>query len=285
MLLSRMASGRGIPAWAALIASLAIHIGAAYLCFGGDRRDVPSPELERQVPDPIRPGIESSRTMTISWIGFERSTPHSAAAAEVEQAQVSPDAGAVAQQAAADAAEAIAHAGGSVTQFADRLAALASGVAQGADVARSRHEAKQAAERAKQASEARRSQPKADTPTLPDDRQADATSTEPHLVYAPGKPLARAGLRIRTVRPIFDVTTRIVELPHARRRPVVSVTFLRDGSVLKASFLPGRSTGIDSIDEPILTAVFRWIASGSDLDAIPSEPQNAGLTLTIRFDL
>jgi hypothetical protein len=223
--------------------------------------------------------------MTISWIGFERASPHAAVAAEVEQAQVSPTAGGTPQQAATAAAEALSRAGGALAQAADRLAALAAGIAQGAGVARSRHEAQQAAERARQASESRRAQLQADTPALPDDRQADATSAEPHLVYTLGQPLAREGLRIRTVRPLFDVTTRIVELPLARRRPVVSVTFLRDGSVLRASFLPGKNTGLESIDEPILTAVYRWTAAGSDLDAIPSQPQDAGITLTIRFDL
>ena len=278
-----------------LLVSIGLHAGAAAWLSTQDRA-IP----EQRVITPATPtdearttlGIERSEAVTISWIGFQDPTPHRAVQASVDQAQVSPQAGAMrelmqaAPAAAAQASEAVQEV---VQALRSRLEASTERMELAAKRAEQQRAADEAAERARQASEAQRAQQQAEAGSpgdaaVPDDREAQATSTNPPLSYTLGQPVAREGLRIRTVIPRFDATTRLTDLRALTRKPVVAVTFGRDGAVLDARILPGTASGRRSVDEPILNAVFQWRATGEDLDSIPVSTPPKGLTVEIRFD-
>lgn len=80
-----------------LLLSIGIHAGAA-LAIGGLGWSDPgarSPvEFAPPSPPEIRPGIERSDAMSISWIGFEEPTPHSATPAESDQPELTMNSGA-----------------------------------------------------------------------------------------------------------------------------------------------------------------------------------------------
>ncbi|MEL7485420.1 MAG: hypothetical protein AAFN41_13840, partial [Planctomycetota bacterium] len=245
--------------------------------------------------DSVTPGIAASDAVTVSWIGFEDPTPHTAPEAESDQAQVSPDAGqasaeavqAAQQQIVEAAEEAVRGAAEAVRErvapVLERGTVLAEALRDQAIVAARRQAAREAAARAAEARQAREAA-EGSREALLDERDAAATSTATDLVYRPGQPLAREGLQIATVRPTFDAATRVLELRAARRQPVVLISFAKDGTVADVTFIDG-GTGIRSIDEPIKTAVYRWTARGSDLDELPDGDTDATVTVRIRFGL
>lgn len=79
---------------------------------------------------------------------------------------------------------------------------------------------------------------------------------------------AGKGLKIITRRAVFTNTTLVTQQP---RDTLVRVRFQRDGTVKKAEFVEGGSTGNPNIDEPILNAVHRWRASGKDLERLSAK--------------
>ena len=109
-----------------------------------------------------------------------------------------------------------------------------------------------------------------DIPGLPSDRESVATALrEATNLTQWGKPLARKGLEIKTVRPRWRTTTLLTRLP---RNPVVMVSFGADGKVKRAEYVlyEGRrlSTGARDVDEPLLDAVYKWRAKGKELEAL-----------------
>ena len=117
---------------------------------------------------------------------------------------------------------------------------------------------------------------------LASDAESDASSIKEAIEYRLGKPLAGKGLKIRTLRPNWSVTTRLTASP---RNPVVRVVFGRDGRVLDAKFVAGQETGYPDVDAPILHAVYRWTASGEALTKLPAGDPRAGVTMTFRMIL
>lgn len=117
---------------------------------------------------------------------------------------------------------------------------------------------------------------------LASDAESDASSIKEAIEYRLGKPLAGKGLKIRTLRPNWSVTTRLTASP---RNPVVRVVFGRDGRVLEAKFVAGQETGYPDVDAPILHAVYRWTASGEALTKLPATDPRAGVTMTFRMIL
>ncbi|MEM8756386.1 MAG: hypothetical protein AAGF47_01215 [Planctomycetota bacterium] len=283
---------------AALLGSLLLHLAvviAVFVDMGGGH--VGGTAAETMPPEEQRLGVEASDAVTITWIGFKDPTPHTGVQAQHDQAQVTIAAGeAAANQVAASSAQAIETvarasqaASASAVQAAERLNEWADRLRDAARVARRQREADASAERARQASEARRraeqaqeTSPRGDT-GLADNRESDATAVDPTMDYRPGQPLARQGLQIRTIRPVFDSTTRLLDLRALRAAPTVSITFARDGTVLRAGFVNGTATGRVAVDDPILNAVHAWTAAGSDLEAIPENDPTAGVTVEIRF--
>lgn len=267
--------------WACLLVSLALHALGLLTLANPDSAlarvlltpdDEPAPEM--------RLGIDESQRVSIAWIGFERETPHSGAKSETLQPQLSAEAAAAASRAAEQALATASAASQSVmerltefSQFAARL-----------EAARESAERAKAAERPEQAeepSEAEASEP--NEQAIPDNRESDATTPEITIRQDDlGQVLARQGLRIQTFRPQFDATTRQLELRTRRGKVTAVIQFAKSGSVLIASIKPGTETGVATIDEPILDSVYRWRASGADLEALPDEP-DATITVEIQI--
>ncbi len=105
---------------------------------------------------------------------------------------------------------------------------------------------------------------------LPSDRESVATALKEAVDLDDwSKPLARKGLEIKTVRPRWRTTTLLTRLP---RNPVVMISFGKDGRVVKAEFIrhEGRTlhTGSREVDEPLLDAVYKWRATGKELEQL-----------------
>ncbi len=105
---------------------------------------------------------------------------------------------------------------------------------------------------------------------LPSDRESIATAIREATDLADwSKPLARKGLEIKTVRPRWSTTTLLTRLP---RNPVVMISFGKDGRVDRAEFIrhEGRvlNTGSREVDEPLLNAVYKWRATGKELETL-----------------
>jgi len=121
-----------------------------------------------------------------------------------------------------------------------------------------------------------------DTPGIKSDSESTAASTFEVTSLQFGKVLARQGLKIRTVRPRFAITTLLTTSP---RDATVEITFGRDGSVIRAQFSPGETTGSRDIDDVLVRSAYRWEATGQDLARIPAGKPDAGVTVKIRFIL
>lgn len=91
---------------------------------------------------------------------------------------------------------------------------------------------------------------------------------------------AGKGLRIITRRAVFTNTTLVTQAP---RDTLIRIRFQRDGTVKRADFVEGGSTGNPNIDEPIRNAVYRWRASGKDLEKlVPGDTLSVVVRITFR---
>lgn len=218
-----------------------------------------------------RLGIDSGAPVSIAWIGFTEETPHAAVKAQTLQPQLSVEAVSASVQATREARQQLSQ---SVQDVSESVLDRISEVAQ---LAAKLDESRQKAEQARKANEQQQeeqAQPKPQPAepvkkAIQDDRESDATSPTRVRTNDLGKVLARQGLRIQTFRPQFDATTKMHEL-RARNGSVTAVIrFAKDGSVVTAFIKPGTESGMATIDEPILDCVYRWRASGIDLDELP----------------
>jgi hypothetical protein len=121
-----------------------------------------------------------------------------------------------------------------------------------------------------------------DAPGEKSDSEASATSVIEVSSLQFGKVLARQGLKIRTVRPRFSLTTLLTGAP---RDATMDIVFGRDGSVIRAAFQPGQTTGSEEIDSVLLRAAYRWEAAGKELEKLPLGKPDAGVTIKIKFVL
>ena len=97
------------------------------------------------------------------------------------------------------------------------------------------------------------------------DRESDATSIVdvPPSMWRNGKPLARKGLEIKTRKPDLPILTRLTTSPG---NPICEILFGRDGVPVTCTILA--SSGYPDIDGPVLDALYRWRAKGSQLAAL-----------------
>ena len=281
-------------------ASIALHLAAA-LCFPllanwGDRPDAVEIVLVTE-PEEVRPGIERSRAVTVSWLGFERPTEHRAPLADTEQSALAlnpapsqppvpakPSPAPVAQTPPEPLPPA-------PTPPAEPIIAVRA-EGPGAPLP----EPHRAAESAPSAPAPEFEAPLPELPTLASspaegeaglesDKEAAATALKQAVSVEPGKTVAAQGLDIKTRRPKWHITTRLLGQP---RNPVVQVTFGRDGRVRHAAFLKADkrtlNTGDPDIDAPLIDAMYRWTASGEPLAKLPAGA-DAGVTLTFRIVL
>lgn len=131
---------------------------------------------------------------------------------------------------------------------------------------------------------------KVGTPVPPGARPAEVseadsspTSRIPAIDVKLGRPAAGQGLEVITVRPRFSVTTTLTTDP---QRSSIDVVFGRDGTVLKAAFVEGKTTGYTEVDGPLLDAVYRWRAKGKALlELPPGRDPSKGLVVTFHIEL
>jgi outer membrane biosynthesis protein TonB len=95
------------------------------------------------------------------------------------------------------------------------------------------------------------------------DKQSTATSVIdiPPEQWKLGKPLASRGLELKPRKPMITVLTMLTAAPG---NPLCVISFNRQGEVLKAAIL--QTSGDHRVDNAILASLYRWRASGKDLE-------------------
>jgi hypothetical protein len=251
---------------------------------------------------PLVLGIADSDAVTVNWIGFEDPTEHLAAAGPTDQPELSMDPGAAADPAlAAPTPESPAPApetpanpspepgGTDPTQVADvaeldellanlrpvmdQLLQLASSALAGAPPSPPADPQPQTSSSSDQG---------AGEPGEASDRESDPTAIIGTIDVRPGHPAAAKGLEIKTVRPNWPNLIRMTARPN---NPLVIVKFHRSGQVFEANFEPGETTGSQSVDGPLLDAIYAWRASGEALRRLPTSDPAATLQVRIRVIL
>ncbi|MCC6661675.1 MAG: hypothetical protein IT437_12405 [Phycisphaerales bacterium] len=111
-----------------------------------------------------------------------------------------------------------------------------------------------------------------------------AAALKDSVSVVPGGVISAKGLQISTVRPEWAVATRVTRMPG---NPVLQITFRRDGKAGDVRFLSDGTreyrTGFVDVDEPLVTALFRWTARGDALDRLPEGDPDAGVTVTFKI--
>ena len=108
-------------------------------------------------------------------------------------------------------------------------------------------------------------------------RESDASSIidVPMRNWQNGKPLARKGITLQTFRPKFNTLNIIDGIAF---NPIVELVIGRDG--LPRQVVIARSSGNPSVNEAIRAAMFKWRASGKQIEQL-----QPGKTITIRLKL
>ncbi len=286
--------------------SVLVHVAGGLLAIawaGGDPAGTDAlvsadePLLERDESKPSL-GIQNSRSVSINWLGFETPTEHRAQLAETEQAALSmaPMGEPLDQPASATTgegrtarapvapAEAEGAPGGEVGPPApsepSRALVVRPHESEEADVPAAVEVGRPALPSARdplagEGGGGGRGPEGApvggdDQPGEPSDRESVATALREAIDLSEwGRPLAREGLEVKTVRPRWSVTTRLARSP---RNPVLIIRFGADGAVRSAEFLRDKrmifSTGFSDVDGPLLDAVYRWRAQGRAIEAL-----------------
>ncbi len=107
------------------------------------------------------------------------------------------------------------------------------------------------------------------------DRESDPTSIidVPMANWQNGRPLAAKGITLKPARPRF---TTLNYVDGVARNPIGELVIGRDGVPQTARLV--RSTGNGSVDEAIRNALYKWRASGKQLEKL-----KPGQTVTIRL--
>lgn len=319
--------------WLALGLSPLLHIAAAVVVVAGISGVSPSesPETgEALVPDPpvvpepekprVKLGIERSNAATITWIGFETPTPHSAREADTEQPSLTRDAPspppqvaqvhaesaqeteqtkakseaegeqiAAAVVVAEPAPEPVADPLALAEAIRERAAPVVEAVLKGLVAVRPEAapvevEVEREAERAEAAAGAAAPSPAAAAP-MPMDPAAERSPRESTPV-ALEKPVV-----VQPGRPAaaegLEIETRRLRMSLYSQviappgRVRVLATFNRQGRVTDVEFV--KPTGFTMIDEPILNCVFSWRAKGKALEAL--DPADPGAGLVVPFEI
>lgn len=303
--------------WAAAGVSVLLHLAAGWAIVSPWAQRTSPDESSAQI-DPIMPinptmprlGIERSKAVTVTWVGFESPTEHQAQMSEVEQAMLSPAPG-LSPLAAADPAPPAPlnepspptpsvqpSSPDSRAQPAPAPApSIPLDVLAPVPIAPSAPTTARSAEpvaipptsaepplepqQARPAAPPTPSEIASGRPGLEDERESDAAALRKPLEYKPGKPIAGEGIEITTVRPDFGTTVRILANPD---NPLVVIDFGPDGHVRRARFARNATrtlnTGNPYVDGAILDAIYRWTAKGQAVDDLGDDQT---LTYSVRL--
>jgi hypothetical protein len=271
---------------------------------------------------PVRLGLRESSAVTVAWLGYETATEHEAPISGIEQSAmtlaqgstpgVEGAADATVEEAQPDAGETAAGANGDATgrvtpgpePVPESVRSLAAAI--GLHAARVMDAAAESiaaglnalpkplpgggTDRPDSGPGAGAASPSgtsgAGSPGEESNRESDATSLRKATRVVPGRVAAAEGLEILTRRPRWGLTTIATRSP---ANPVVRVTFGKDGRVIEARFVRDADrvsgTGYPDVDEPLITAIYRWTARGEALEALPEDDPAAGITVTLRVIL
>ncbi|MBC8200592.1 MAG: hypothetical protein H8E86_01000 [Planctomycetes bacterium] len=222
---------------------------------------------------PIDLGIDNSKVSTLTWIGYEEYEEQLARHAEVEQASMQSDAAASA-------------AFSSLAKLANPLQEVA---AEFLDVLRSMQIAipsrtlEPSPQKITQEVEeqvAIENPVQENTPTSdPADRDAEATSIIRVLPedWKAGKPLAGKGIVLKPKKPAFTPNQLVASRPS---NLVADLYIDKSGKPLNVVVLLG--TGGASIDRTIENSLYRWRASGEQVEALQGE-DTVKITIHILF--
>jgi hypothetical protein len=280
---------------AALLISVLLHLIAMALLLRGPAHDTHldfAGILDRTDPEPTPLGLDRSRTVSVSWLGFETPTEHRAPRSAVEQSRLEVDPG---RQGGAVSPRQIVQAAAAGAQMARDTAETAATtlealLARTADAIRL---AQRQTEQIEQIAAAPAPPPQPAPLTeveSPDsgvagegegsesEKEADPTAlTEPFQVQL-GRTASGEGLEIFTQRP--PRFTTLVQRTARPRNPLVDIRFKPDGTVDSARFRHGEGTGYTAVDEPLLDAIYGWRARGSRLEAVG---EGETITVSIRI--
>ncbi len=112
------------------------------------------------------------------------------------------------------------------------------------------------------------------------DRETDAAAKTEALVWSPGRPLAAEGVEFHPAAGAWSITTRRTTRP---RDALVTIEFNMRGDVVHADFVPGRGTGYQEVDGPLISSLYDWRISGSRLDALRRADPDQTVSFTIRI--
>lgn len=237
----------------------------------------PAPE------EPLRLGASEGRVVTLNWLGFPEPTPHEAPRSEVAQSALSPDARSRRIPTAAETIEAIESRIARAIQRAEsELAPALRGflaAIEEAAAAAARERVAEAAEAAPVRTAGAPPEAGGETNALQSESESVATALEDPIVVQPGAVAVGEGIELRTRRARWTTLTRATAMP---RNPLVEIQFGADGKVVRASFVPGHSSGYPDVDGPLLDAVYLWTASGERIEALKRSGRGATLTIKVR---
>lgn len=122
-----------------------------------------------------------------------------------------------------------------------------------------------------------------------DDRESVATMlkrAEAHSANNLNRPLSSSGLEIKPVEPRYPASVRFTQLP---RNPVVLIRFNAKGQVIFADFLRDTEkrkvydTGSRSVDEPLLSAIYKWRAEGEPLNELDAKDPESYIEIPMKI--
>ncbi|MHC4993629.1 MAG: CARDB domain-containing protein [Planctomycetota bacterium] len=95
------------------------------------------------------------------------------------------------------------------------------------------------------------------------EREAPPVTRIDNVMVVPGKVVAKQGVVVNTVVPRFSIVARMTSVP---RNPKIEIVFDKTGHVIKTKVLT--STGHDTFDGPLLTAIYKWTVKPESLHRI-----------------
>lgn len=130
---------------------------------------------------------------------------------------------------------------------------------------------------------------KAGKPGKADDRESVASiirRAQEVRAASLNQPLSGEGLEIKPVEPKFPASIRFTQLP---RNPIVLIRFNALGRVVNAKFLHDEvkkrvyDTGSKGVDEPLINAIYKWRASGKQLEALDPDDPESTIEISMRI--
>lgn len=100
------------------------------------------------------------------------------------------------------------------------------------------------------------------------------------------RPLSGAGLEIKPTKPEFSRTTLFTQRP---RNPIVLIRFNAQGKVIFADFIRDEEkkrvydTGSRAVDEPLISAIYKWRATGKQLNELDPEDSKSYIEISMKI--